>query len=70
MAIDPEVPYAVAGGTSMAAPIVAGACALLLLENPTWGVEQVRDRLIADAKGFSGLAAPEQALGWGRLHLA
>jgi subtilisin family serine protease len=70
LAIDPEVPYAVAGGTSMAAPIVAGACALLLLENPTWGVEQVRDRLIADAKGFSGLAAPDQALGWGRLHLA
>ena len=36
-------------GTSMSAPHVAGAAAILLFAHPTWTPQQVRDRIVADA---------------------
>jgi minor extracellular serine protease Vpr len=42
-------PFAVFDGTSMAAPHVAGAAALLLERHPTWSPHQVKSALVATA---------------------
>ncbi len=42
--------YGELSGTSMAAPQVSGAAALLMSENPDWTMQQVRARLIATAQ--------------------
>jgi hypothetical protein len=47
-------------GTSMAAPHVSGAAAVLWAENPSWTYEQVRDRLYATVRAtgaMSGITA-------------
>ena len=49
-------------GTSFAAPLVAGLCALLLEVHPEWGPMELRDRLTADA---SRSAAPDTVYGYG-----
>jgi subtilisin family serine protease len=41
----PAVPYGYLSGTSMAAPMVAGAAALLFSQNPRWTPAQVQERL-------------------------
>lgn len=46
--------YAVAAGTSMAAPHVAGLAALLRGAHPTWSAAQVRDRITATARPLAG----------------
>ena len=42
--------YVLWSGTSMAAPFVSGAAALLLAIHPQWGRQQVADRLSASAR--------------------
>ncbi|WP_276205135.1 S8 family serine peptidase [Bacillus sp. MUM 13] len=51
VAIDSTVPsgYQSLQGTSMAAPHVAGACALLLQKHPEWTPEQVKSALMSTA---------------------
>ncbi|MER5457351.1 S8 family serine peptidase [Micromonospora sp. NPDC002389] len=46
-------------GTSMAAPHVAGAAALLLHSNPTWKPKQVRDRIVTT--GIAGAVYDSKA---------
>jgi subtilisin family serine protease len=47
--------YGLANGTSVAAPIVAGAAALLKAELPSATAGQIRQALVASAKPLSGL---------------
>lgn len=49
--------YAVAAGTSMAAPHVAGLAALLLAAHPSWTAAQVRSRITGTAHPLSGAGA-------------
>jgi hypothetical protein len=57
-------------GTSFSAPLVAGACALLLQEDPTRDAEEMKSILFARAKGnaFSGVL-PNYVWGHGILNL-
>ncbi|MFH1568288.1 MAG: S8 family serine peptidase [Gemmatimonadota bacterium] len=56
--------YAWVRGTSFAAPLVAGACALLLQVHPGWGPSQVADALRRTALDL-GPAGPDTIFGWG-----
>ncbi len=47
-------------GTSMAAPHVAGAAALVKAKNPTWSNEQVRDKLFATAEDLGPVGRDDQ----------
>lgn len=49
--------YALAAGTSMAAPHVAGLAALLVAAHPSWTSRQVRDRITGTARALSGAGA-------------
>jgi subtilisin family serine protease len=62
--------YAVSSGTSMAAPIVAGAVALLFERDPGLDQEAVRALLAAGARKPEGVVLLEQQAGAGALDLA
>ena len=61
--------YSHVSGTSYAAPIAAGACALLLQLHPGWTPRQVADALRSTATDL-GPAGPDTLFGWGRLDAA
>lgn len=58
--------YALASGTSMAAPHVSGAAALLWQANPSLSADQLTHILTATARPL-GAIQPNPAGGWGRL---
>ncbi|WP_198663359.1 S8 family serine peptidase [Jiangella endophytica] len=55
--------YTAASGTSMAAPHVAGAAALLAQRYPGWTGEQVEDALVSTARPNAELTLDEQGAG-------
>jgi len=61
--------YFTKSGTSMAAPHVAGAAALLWSQWPAWTPDQVRQRLLATATDV-GTPGWDAYTGWGRLDVA
>ncbi len=56
--------YVRLNGTSFAAPLVSGACALLLQARPSWGPGQLLDVLRQSAEDL-GEAGPDTLYGWG-----
>jgi len=54
--------YTYSGGTSLATPLIAGACALILEVNPDWNPAQVREALQTTA---SQAENPDNSMGYG-----
>ncbi|MFH2056237.1 MAG: S8 family peptidase [bacterium] len=61
--------YRVISGTSMAAPLVAGAVALLREYNPDATVEQIKSALLASARDL-GPVGQDNDYGWGLIDVA
>ena len=61
--------YERSSGTSFAAPLVSGVCALLLQIHPTWGPEQIAEALRTTADDL-GIAGPDTTYGWGLVDAA
>jgi subtilisin family serine protease len=61
--------HAITSGTSMSAPIVSGAIALLFERDPTLTQDSVRALLQAGARPLQGLVADERQIGPGALDL-
>ncbi len=65
--------HAVQQGTSMSAPMVTGAVAMMLQQQPTMGPTLARQRLTsnatADANVLASGAVPNKRFGWGKLNL-
>ena len=59
--------YVRRGGTSFAAPLVSGVCALLLQKNSEWTPAQVLEALRSTALDL-GTAGPDTVYGWGQIN--
>jgi subtilisin family serine protease len=55
--------YGYLSGTSMAAPHVAGAAALLWSEHPSWTMAQIRDRLLSTVQPMSAAVGKVKSCG-------
>lgn len=68
--IDPSGIYVGEAGTSMSAPIVTGAIALLFEQNPNLSVDEIIDLLKISARKdqFTG-SEPNNDFGWGKLDI-
>ncbi|MBD98539.1 MAG: hypothetical protein CMO34_01740 [Verrucomicrobia bacterium] len=64
------VAYGINGGTSMAAPVVAGVAALVKAQFPTYTAEQIKEQLINSADKIEGIngAIYRNKLGAGRVN--
>jgi serine protease AprX len=60
--------YMQLSGTSFAAPVIAGAAAMLIAQHPTWTPDQVKGALMVTAT--PELQAPKGSLGVGELNIA
>jgi subtilisin family serine protease len=60
--------YAYDSGTSMSAPMVSGAAALLFSRHPDWTPDQVRGRIVATARDL-GPRGRDDRFGAGRLDI-
>lgn len=66
----PDGAFGYLSGTSVAAPHVAGAVAVLLQKNAALGVRDLTDALITTARGVPGVSAvPGNAVGYGALNV-
>ncbi|MBC8479650.1 MAG: S8 family serine peptidase [FCB group bacterium] len=54
--------YRYASGTSLSAPLIGGACAVILSANPDWTPQQVRYALMSTANNAEN---PDNSYGWG-----
>jgi len=62
--------FGILSGTSVAAPHVAGAVAVLLQKNPALGVRELSAALITTARGVPGVTeVPGNAVGYGALNV-
>lgn len=68
--LHPDGDHYYQAGTSMAAPHVAGVCALLFSLSPGSGWEEVRAALIGGARedAYTGWALPDEGWGYGKAH--
>ncbi|MFE6974030.1 S8 family serine peptidase [Streptomyces sp. NPDC057682] len=58
-----DTDYSAISGTSMAAPHVSGAAALLVQQHPDWGPERLKDALVSSARTGAGNDVYEQGTG-------
>jgi subtilisin family serine protease len=67
--VTPDKKHQVMAGTSMAAPCVAGSCALLLQQSPALTASEIKNLITstADTDSYTGAALPHYKWGYGKL---